>query len=107
MKEYNLEYNIEGNGSIITSVKPYPGYTVKENSKINIDTGDSESYNKNVVMPDLRGYSLESASKILNDLGINYTFEGEGAIVKQSIPKGEMIIKGTNVKLVLNEEYGD
>ncbi|WP_291653676.1 stage V sporulation protein D [Clostridium sp.] len=107
LKEYNLEYNIEGNGSIITSVKPYPGYTVKENSKINIDTGDSESYNKNVVMPDLRGYSLESASKILNDLGINYTFEGEGAIVKQSIPKGEMITKGTNVKLVLSEEYGD
>jgi stage V sporulation protein D (sporulation-specific penicillin-binding protein) len=107
LKDYNLKYNIEGNGSIITEVKPYPGYTVKENSKINIDTGNLESYNKNVVMPDLSGYSLESAIKVLEDLGINYTYEGEGAIVNQSIPKGEMIKKGTNVKLVLNSEYGD
>ena len=107
LKEYNLEYNINGNGSIITDVKPYPGYTVKENSKINIDTGEIESYNKNVVMPDLRGYSLESATKILNDLEIIFTYEGEGCIIKQSIPKGEIITKGTNVKLVLDEEYGD
>lgn len=107
LKEYNLEYNISGNGSIITDVKPYPGYTVKENSKINIDIGDSESYNKNVVMPDLGGYSLESALKLLDSLGITYTYEGEGAVVKQSILKGEVITKGTNVKLVLHEEYGD
>ena len=107
LKEYNLEYSIEGNGSIITEVKPYPGYTVKENYKINIDTGDSESYNKNVIMPDLRGYSIESASKILDDLGINYTFEGAGTVSKQSVPKGELILKKTNVKLVLSEEYGD
>ncbi|MGG7143693.1 stage V sporulation protein D [Clostridium nigeriense] len=107
LKEYNLEYNIDGNGSIITDIKPYPGYTVKENSKINIDTGEIESYNKNVVMPDLRGYSLEAASKILYDLGIIFTYEGEGTIVKQSISKGEIITKGTNVKLILNEEYGD
>lgn len=107
LKEYNLEYNIDGNGSIITDVKPYPGYTVKENSKINIDTGDSESYNKNVIMPDLRGYSLDSATKLLEDLGISYTSEGKGAIIKQSIPKGEMIKKGTNVKLILSDEYGD
>lgn len=107
LKEYNLEYNIEGNGSIIKDVKPYPGYTVKENSKINIDTGEIESYNKNVIMPDLRGYSLESATKILDDLGITFTYEGEGSITKQSIPKGEIITKGTNVKLILNEEYGD
>lgn len=107
LKEYKLEYNIEGNGSIITEVKPYPGYTVKENYKINIDTGDSESYNKNVIMPDLRGYSIESASKILDDLEINYTFEGTGTISKQSVPKGELILQGSNVKLVLSEEYGD
>ena len=107
LKEYNIEYNINGNVSIITDVKPYPGYTIKENSKINIDTGENESYNKNVVMPDLRGYSLDSATKILNDLGITSTYEGEGSVVKQSVPKGEIITKGTNVKLILNEEYGD
>ena len=107
LKEYNLEYNIQGNGSIITDVKPNPGYTVKENSKINIDTGEIESYNKYVVMPDLRGYTLDAAANILNDLGITYSYDGTGSVVKQSIQKGEVIIKGTNVKLILNEEYGD
>ena len=107
LKEYNIEYNIEGNGSIITDVKPYPGYTIKENSKINIDIGDIESYNKYVVMPELRGYTLEVATKLLDDLGITFSYDGEGTIVKQSIQKGEIITKGTNVKLVLNEEYGD
>ncbi len=107
LKEYNLEYNIQGNGAIITDVKPYPGYTVKENSKINIDTGDVESYNKYVVIPELRGYTLDEATKILTDLGINFTYDGEGRIIKQSIQKGEMVTKGTEVKLMLNEEYGD
>jgi len=58
-------------------------------------------------MPDLRGYSLDIATNILNDLGIIFDYEGEGTIVKQSIPKGEIITKGTNIKLILNEEYGD
>lgn len=107
LKEYNIEYNINGNGDIITNVKPYPGYTIKENSKINIDTGDIESYNKYVVMPELRGYTIEVATKILDDLGITFSYDGEGTIVKQSVQKGEIITKGTNVKLVLNEEYGD
>ncbi|WP_294186501.1 stage V sporulation protein D [uncultured Clostridium sp.] len=107
LKEYNIEYNINGNGDIITNVKPYPGYTIKENSKINIDTGDVESYNKYVVMPELRGYTLEVATKILDDLGISFSYDGEGIIVKQSIQKGEIITKGTQVKLELNEEYGD
>ncbi|MCF0149030.1 MAG: stage V sporulation protein D [Clostridium sp.] len=107
LKEYNIEYNIQGNGDIITDVKPYPGYTIKENSKINIDTGEIESYNKYVVMPDLRGCTLEVATKILDDLGIIFSYDGEGTITKQSIQKGEIITKGTNVKLVLNEEYGD
>lgn len=107
LKEYNIEYNINGNGDIITNVKPYPGYTIKENSKINIDTGDVESYNKYVVMPELRGYTLGVATKILDDLGIAFSYDGEGIIVKQSIQKGEIITKGTKVKLELNEEYGD
>ena len=107
LKEYNIAYNIQGNGDIITDVKPYPGYTIKENSKINIDTGEIESYNKYVVMPELRGCTLEAATKILDDLGITFSYDGEGTITKQSIQKGEIITKGTKVKLVLNEEYGD
>ena len=107
LKEINLEYNIEGNGNIITDVKPYPGYTVKEGSKIVLYTGTGGTYNKIIAMPDLRGYSIESAAKILTDLDIAYDVEGTGVVLKQSIPSGELISSGTKVKLTLNSEYGD
>ena len=107
LKEINLEYNIEGNGNIITDVKPYPGYAVKEGSKIGLYTGTEGNYNKTIAMPDLRGYSIESVEKVLLDLGITYNVEGEGVVTKQSIPKGELISSGTEVKLTLNAEYGD
>ena len=107
LKDTNLEYSIEGNGNIITDVKPNPGYTVKEGSKIVLYTGTGGTYNKTIAMPDLRGYSIESVAKILSSLGITYNVEGEGVVIKQSIPKGELISSSTEVKLTLNSEYGD
>ena len=38
-------------------------------------------------MPDLSGYSLESAAKLLDSLGITYSYEGSGSVIKQSVPK--------------------
>ncbi|MBB6716309.1 stage V sporulation protein D [Clostridium gasigenes] len=107
LKEKNLEYNIEGNGNIITDVKPYPGYSVKDGSKIVLYTGAGGSYNKTIAMPDLKGRSMESVEKVLSGLGITYKVEGEGVVIKQSIPKGELISSDTEVKLTLNAEYGD
>lgn len=107
LKDMNIEYNIQGNGTIITNMQPYPGYSVKEGSEIKLYAEDNEAYNKNIVMPDLRGYSIESAGKLLESLGISYTIYGEGTVVEQSVPKGEVITGVTKVKLILNEEYGD
>ncbi|MDU6294818.1 stage V sporulation protein D [Clostridium celatum] len=107
LKDYNLKYNIYGNGSIITNMNPYPGYTVKEGSTINLYTDENETYNKSVVMPDLSGYSSEAATELLKSLGIDYTLQGDGVVNKQSIPKGELISVGTTVKLTLSAEYGD
>ena len=99
--------SIQGEGSIITDIQPYPGYVLQEGSKINLYTDGNGTYNKNVVMPDLRGYSQESAVAILTNLGIDYTLQGEGVVNKQSIPQGELITAGTKVKIILTSEYGD
>ena len=45
LKDVNLEYNIEGSGEIVTNTQPYPGYTVKEGSKITIYIGDAVDNN--------------------------------------------------------------
>lgn len=105
LKEHNLAYKIEGTGSIITDMKPYPGYTVNEGGTITLHTDTNGTYTKNVIMPDFRGRSIDVVSKLCEDLGIKYSIEGEGQIIKQSIPAGELVNKGTTVNLVLDNEY--
>ena len=107
LKEYNLECTIEGEGETITNMQPYPGYTIKEGSTINLYTNENETYNKDVIMPDVRGHSKESAVELLDSLGIKYTLQGDGVVINQNIPSGELISEGTTVKLTLSAEYGD
>ena len=106
LKDVNLEYNIEGSGESVTNTQPYPGYTVKEGTKITIYTGDAVDNNK-VSMPDLTGFSGTSAEDVLDNLGIKYILEGDGFVIDQSIPAGEVITTGSNVRLTLSDDYGD
>ncbi|MGL4108178.1 stage V sporulation protein D [Clostridium sp. LP20] len=107
LKEVHLEGVIEGNGNTVKSIKPYPGYTVKEGSKITLYTEGQGENIDSVIMPDVRGYSLESATTLLKGLGLKFTSEGTGMIDNQSIPPGELINKGTSVKLELSSKYMD
>ena len=107
LKESHLELDIQGEGNIIKSIKPYPGYTVKEGSKITVYTDTPGENSDSIIMPDFRGYSIESAISIMKSLGIKYTSEGSGMIDNQSIPPGELIKKGTTVKLELSFKYQD
>ena len=102
VKKEKIDYNIEGNGDTVVGVSPYPGYAVKEGTKINIYTEENNTKKNAVVMPNVVGYTKESASEILSKLGISYNFKGEGTVSKQSIPSGELINKGTTEDLTLN-----
>ena len=107
LKEAKLDYNIEGNGNTVESIKPYPGYSVKEGTKINLYTEGSDASKQAIVMPDLSGYSKESAESLLKSLGLSVKFEGTGKVKSQSVPSGELITKGTNITLTLNSDYKD
>ena len=107
MSDAKLECQIDGDGNTITSMTPYPGYTVKEGSKINLYTSGDENYNNNVVMPDVRGYSKDDANELLTSLGLVPTFDGTGMVETQSVTHGEVITKGTSVKLTLSLDYKD
>ena len=107
LKDINIQCDIEGNGEKIVSMDPYPGYSVKEGSIIKLYTsGDSDDIKK-VVMPDVKGYSKESVYNLLTNLDLVVTFEGEGTVSKQSISSGELIPKGTEVKITLESDYKD
>lgn len=105
LKDAKLDFKIDGDGNKVIDMSPYPGYSVKEGSKINLYTGSDATYNNNVAMPDVRGYNKDSAEALLNELGIFSSFEGDGMIVNQSVSPGEIISKGTSVKFVLDVAY--
>ncbi|MGL5647718.1 MAG: stage V sporulation protein D [Clostridium sp.] len=102
LKKEKIDYNIQGNGDTVIGVSPYPGYAVKENTKINIYTEENSTKKNAVIMPNVEGYTKELASKVLSELGISYNFNGDGTVRKQSIPSGELINKGTTVDLTLD-----
>ena len=103
LKEEKLDYNINEKGEYITDMTPKPGYTVKEGSKIVLYTGNASNYNRVVAVPDLRGYTIEKASKLLNSLGLKITYSGNGLIYEQSVKEEEEVPKGTTIHVKLEE----
>ena len=101
LKNNNILCDIEGSGEVVTSSKPYPGYTVKEGTKITLSTDKEKT--DGVIMPSMLGYPVEDAKKILDSLGIKYTIVGEGTVSKQSVPSGELITTGTTLTLKLEK----
>lgn len=107
LKDLKLDCVTEGSGEYVTKVSPIPGYSVKEGSKLNIYTGSSQEYNKDIIMPNVKGYSKEQSTKLFTSLGLKYEYEGFGLISEQSIEPGDVISKGTTVKLKLSNDTQD
>ena len=107
LKEINLEYEIEGEGEVISDMTPKPGYTVKEGDKIILYTTNGGNYNKDVVIPDLTGYTQEEAETVLSNLGLESQFIGEGLVADQNISPGKTVRKGTSLIFELDIIGGD
>lgn len=101
LKELNLEGNIDSNGEKIVDISPKPGCEVKEGSKIILYTGETPTYNKIVVMPDLNGLNKEKANEILNNLGLKAKFSGTGMVAEQSVEAGQEVQIGTTIDCTL------
>lgn len=105
LKENDLEAEVKGNGKTIVSMDSYPGSTVKEGTTISITAKDNGQVGKEIIMPDLKGSTKEFATSILDNLGLEYEFEGEGIVYSQSITSGNKIVKGTKVTITLKKEF--
>lgn len=101
LKSYKLECDIDGEGDNIVDISPKPGYTVKEGSKIILYTGKTSNYNKKVIVPNLKGYSVEDARSLLNKIGLKANFIGDGIVSEQSIAPDKEVEKGTTIVLQL------
>lgn len=91
-----LDIVVLGNGNKI--IDQYPkNTTLVTNDKIFLLTND-----KNIKMPDLKGYSRIEAISILNLLDVDYEIEGYGYVTEQSIKAGSDITN--KIKLILKQD---
>ena len=91
-----LDIVVLGNGNKI--IDQYPkNTTLVTNDKIFLLTND-----KNIKMPDLKGYSRIEAISILSLLDVDYEIEGYGYVTEQSIKAGSDITD--KIKLILKQD---
>ena len=53
------------------------------------------------LVPDLAGYPIREAIRALIDAGLTVTIEGSGLVLHQDPPASSVVVRGTNVSLVL------
>ena len=64
-----------------------------------IDTQKEEIAPEAARVPNFYGKSIREAARLANEAGISFTAEGSGFAVSQSIGAGEIVDKGTTVKV--------
>lgn len=100
----NIKYSIENGGNFVVDMNPKPGYTIKEGDEIKLYTKTTSNYNKDVIVPDFNGLSIEKAKEYLNKIGLKGAFSGDGIIKEQSIAQGDVVKSGTQIKFKLDKK---
>ena len=101
LKDSGLKIKSSSVGDVITDMNPKPGYTVKEGTEIILNTDTKKEDGNMVMVPSIKGNSLEAASKLLNSLGLKAQFIGSGITSDQSI-EGKEVKKGTTITVHLD-----
>ena len=77
-----------------------PGAEVINGSIIDLYLNERPSL---ITMPDLMGKTREEVSQILDELDLQYTFNGAGKVINQNPEAGENLNKDTNIVIELSE----
>lgn len=109
LKDLKLDVNITGEGDYIQNISPLPGYAVKEDTKIDVALGGSSNYNKDVIVPDVSGYTKSQAEKVFKSIGLTPEFTGQGLVEETSVQAGDKVKKGSKVVCTLenDDDLGD
>ena len=100
LKNEGLEPIVIGNGDKIIKQYPAKGVKVSELDKIFLITNDTSN-----KMPNVVGYSNSEVKTLLNLLNINYSIDGNGYVISQSIPANTVLKKDDIVSLVLRPRF--
>lgn len=101
-------YNVTGdkNELLVTDQVPKPGVKLSEDSIVCLYTTENTS-RTTIKMPNLKGKTLQEAANMLRAKNLNYTYEGSGKVMNQSVLADEAVEEGTVIKLTLKNEVTD
>ncbi|GFI61767.1 stage V sporulation protein D [Clostridiales bacterium] len=102
----NLNYQVVGEGSVVTSSAPHAGTEVAEGSTIILYVTKGEDDDNMTLTPNVYGKSYDEAVKLITDAGLSAVVEGEeaGTVIRQNPRKDEYVKKGSDVTLVFETQ---
>lgn len=103
LKKSKLNFQTEGNGSIIYDVSPKPGVLVKENTKVQLYLGVDKNLKTKIAVPDFTNKTEKEINDLAKSLGLKISFTGEGIGSSQDIQPGTEVEKNTTIKVILEQ----
>lgn len=94
LQNSGLEVIKIGEGERIIDQYPYKGATAIKGSKVFLKTNSLD-----ISMPVMTGWTTNEVGNFCNLVGMNYTVDGYGRVIEQSIPAGNKIDDQTTVAL--------
>ncbi|MDD5945920.1 MAG: penicillin-binding transpeptidase domain-containing protein [Clostridia bacterium] len=103
-----LNYQIVGEGSVVTSSAPHAGTEVAEGSTIIVYVTKGENDDNMTQTPSVLGKSYDDAVQTIMNEGLSPVVEGDesGVVTYQNPQKGEYVLKGSEVKLKFEVKDG-
>jgi stage V sporulation protein D (sporulation-specific penicillin-binding protein) len=102
-KKSNLNFEINGFGTIVYDMSPKPGTSVDEKTKVTLYMGNGKVNNKTVVVPDFTSMTRKEASDMASSLGLRVEFSGDGIVIGQNITPRTEVDKNTLLNIVLEQ----
>lgn len=104
LNDNGFEVSFEGNGDIVKSMDIMPGATVKKGSTIKLTLTRGSIVDKEIIMPNMIGYTKKIAGNICEKIGLKFEFDkDEGVIRKQSVEPDKIIKNGDKIKFIMQE----
>lgn len=103
LRESGLQARVEGSGGWIVNQQPKAGGRVKVNTQVVLYAGPATKDipdGQEVTMPDVTGYTMREAGRLLGRLGIKMDPQGTGVAVSQKVAPGTKVKSGSAVTVI-------
>ncbi len=104
LQSLGLNPIIQGQGPVVVDQTPKGMARIDANSKVILRLGTPDKESSEVKVPDLTGYRIFEAARVLEAFGLIIKPEGNGTALEQEPVPGSLVLPGTAVKVKFGDE---